>query len=224
MTKTDAMKAFFFGLLICSSWAQASSPREPSLREHSLRGSASERLFEAATRGDMKTIEAHKDLTVKNSSGETLLITAASSGHEKLVSWLLAKGLNPNEVDDGGGTALFYAVSAGEEKIAKLLVDKGTDLQKKYGVDEEVISFELARLGMTDLLKQVLAKNPTLLKQRNKKGNTALHESVLAAQSRSAAALLAAGLDRKIKNKKNQTAMDLIQSSDKDLKKVFAGP
>lgn len=185
--------------------------------------SAEDSVFEAALRGDLKSVQSFKNLKAKNSNGETLLILAASNGHSPLVLWLLDQGVSANETDHEGGSALLYAVSSGDESIAKVLIDRGADLSKTYGANAEVISFEAARMGLTSTLEKILDKKPELLKKTNSLGETALHIAVRAAQSETLEVLLKKGVNRDIRNKKGQRAIDLADpKSDQSLIKILS--
>jgi Ankyrin repeats (3 copies)/Ankyrin repeats (many copies) len=67
----------------------------------------------------------------KDSCSRTPLSYAAGSGHEAVVTLLLAKGAELETKDIHGRTPLLYAAGSGHEAIVTLLLAKGAELETK---------------------------------------------------------------------------------------------
>ena len=65
------------------------------------------------------------DVNVKNNNGTTALIWAASNGHAKVVSALIAAGADVNVKNNNGTTALMWAAYNGHAKVVSLLKKAG---------------------------------------------------------------------------------------------------
>jgi ankyrin repeat protein len=71
------------------------------------------------------------DLSMKMSSGRTLLHWAAMLNQEKVVRYLLGENVNVNATDDVKETPLHCATGIGNMEIAVLLVKAGAELEAK---------------------------------------------------------------------------------------------
>ena len=88
---------------------------------------------------------------------------AAWHGHTKAVEFLLEQGAKIDAPCGSNRTPLHYAIEAGSQETRQLLLDKGAD------VDITIASI----LGMTDRVKDLLAKDPKLAHDSSK-GHTPL--------------------------------------------------
>ena len=91
-------------------------------------------LFAAALSGDVGLLRgllpAAGDLTSFGvATDATLLMAAASRGHESVVELLLQRGCNPTRRDANGRSAAAYARAAGHSRLAERL-DRVVDLDK----------------------------------------------------------------------------------------------
>ncbi len=91
-------------------------------------------LFAAALSGDIgllqRLLPAAGDLTSFGAAADaTLLMAAASRGHESVVELLLQRGCNPTRRDANGRSAAAYARAAGHTHLAERL-DHVVDLDK----------------------------------------------------------------------------------------------
>lgn len=76
-------------------------------------------------------IENQKSLlNLKDGLGRSLLL-AARNGYFDLTDYLIKKGININEAQNGGSTALHGAVYYGQEIIVQLLVESGINTKIK---------------------------------------------------------------------------------------------
>ncbi len=97
------------------------SPREDTLFAAALSGNLGllRRVLPAA--GDSTSFGVATDAT--------LLMAAASRGHEGVVELLLQRGCNPTRRDANGRSAAAYARAAGHSRLAERL-DRVVDLDK----------------------------------------------------------------------------------------------
>ena len=69
-------------------------------------------------------IENQKSLlNLKDGLGRSLLYLAARNGYFDLTDYLIKKGININEAQNGGSTALHGAAYYGQEIIVQLLIE-----------------------------------------------------------------------------------------------------
>jgi ankyrin repeat protein len=80
-------------------------------------------------------IENQKSLlNLKDGLGRSLLYLAARNGYFDLTDYLIKKGININEAQNGGSTALHGAAYYGQEIIVQLLIESGinTKIKNKF--------------------------------------------------------------------------------------------
>jgi len=89
------------------------------------------RLFDHARNGRSRELTGYLDLGVPVNSadadGNTLLMLAAANGHQATVKALLARGADPDRVNDRGRTSLTGAVFHGERDVVALLLTGDAD-------------------------------------------------------------------------------------------------
>ncbi|CAD6570467.1 MAG: hypothetical protein CYPHOPRED_003951 [Cyphobasidiales sp. Tagirdzhanova-0007] len=87
------------------------------------------KLFNLARAGDHATLlpylQAGIPPNLTNHSGDTLLMLAAYHNHPVLVSDLLARGSDPNVLNDKSQSPLAGAVFKGHEEVVRVLVEEG---------------------------------------------------------------------------------------------------
>lgn len=175
--------------------------------------SAATDLHEAARRSDFDTIKKEvqtpKEANARNNEAESLLISAAEGGEEKIVLFLLERGADINAIDRNGQTPLYRAISAGNTNVALLLIKRGANLRFQYGDKKESILFEAVRLGNLDVIRELIKARPQLLKETNTDGETALFEAVRSAQADAARLLVELGIDKEARDKNGRKARDL---------------
>ena len=183
--------------------------------------------LDSARRGDsdtiLKSVADAKSASQTGPDGETVLMAAAESGDETSIRHLLDKGAAIDARDKNGKTAVLRAIGAGHESAARLLIARGAELGLRYGKKSETLLFAATRLGFKALIDDVLKKKPTLLNEINSEGETALFEAVRASQPGVVRALLRAGADQRLKNKKGQIARDLANpNADREILREFS--
>jgi ankyrin repeat protein len=92
--------------------------------------------FDAAAEGNLPAVDAflaaNGPADARESlAGWTLLMFAASNGHDLVVQKLLEKGADPNLKDPGDWTALIYAARNNHPEVVKLLLAKGAKIDAK---------------------------------------------------------------------------------------------
>ena len=96
---------------------------------HGLANDQIEGLMQAAWKGDGKEIQAFLyagvDVNVKDITGATALIWAASAGHVEIVQLLMDAGADLNAKDSRGRTALMRAEAKGWTEMGELLGNAG---------------------------------------------------------------------------------------------------
>jgi ankyrin repeat protein len=91
----------------------------------------------AAFMGHLEVVEylfsrgADLNAVASNGTGYNAMTASVTSGHAKIVSWLLEHGGNPNYVYGPGYTPLLAAAANGHLEIVKMLLEHGADLQAK---------------------------------------------------------------------------------------------
>ena len=77
-------------------------------------------------------IENQKSLlNLKDGLGRSLLYLTARNGYFDLTDYLIKKGININEAQNGGSTALHGAAYYGQEIIVQLLIESGINTKIK---------------------------------------------------------------------------------------------
>ncbi|KII84920.1 hypothetical protein PLICRDRAFT_45761 [Plicaturopsis crispa FD-325 SS-3] len=88
-----------------------------------------QRMFNAARTGDstllLAAIDAGLPVNLTNDQGNTLLMLASYTGHAPLVSALLARGADPDRLNDRAQSPLAGAVFKGFDDVVKALVNGG---------------------------------------------------------------------------------------------------
>jgi Ankyrin repeats (3 copies) len=91
-------------------------------------------------------------------SSSVSLTNAVTSGDERAVNALIAKGVDVNESTSGGQTALILAVIFGHTHLVKLLVNSGADPQLRDNLGLNALEWAKRR-GSTEAL-EILANPP----------------------------------------------------------------
>lgn len=107
-------------------------------------------------------IENGADLYNLNANGQTALDLAAYSGSEKILEYLLEKGMNPNHKDESGRNALHRALNKGNrEDIVLRLISSGANLNVRD--NNGVTPLEIAvKNGYTDIVRLLILNGARL--------------------------------------------------------------
>jgi hypothetical protein len=95
-------------------------------------------------------------LAIADDEGRTAVMAAAAAGHDRVVAWLLARGVDPHRVDRGGLNVLDWAVGSGNEALVERLLKAGVAQTRVVGTCGVITTEARARgqPGIVALLKQ----------------------------------------------------------------------
>ena len=170
-----------------------------------------QRLLDAASRADRKTIEralGHgASINTKDDIGRNALLLAVLDAHDlELVRWLHSKGAALDEPDNGGRTALSFAAENGLLDIARYLIDNGAavdraDVQRKTPLLH-------AALGDHREVAELLLDRKADVNGRDQFGDTALIVACAKGYGDMATLLLRHGADPALKDQEGRTAKE----------------
>ncbi|TKA54273.1 hypothetical protein B0A53_03364 [Rhodotorula sp. CCFEE 5036] len=142
-----------------------------------------------------------KVLENRDETGNTALISAATTGNLELVSALIGAGGDVTAANNRGVTALHYAASKGHVSIGRLLISKGADINTRDKANQ-IPLHRAATTGSVPFIQLILAsKSPSKpekprLNQADRVGNTPLHLAIESGHAEAAVALIEGGADR----------------------------
>ncbi|KAJ1325965.1 ankyrin repeat domain-containing protein 50 [Microdochium nivale] len=143
--------------------------------------------------------------TVKD--GVTLLMKAASRGHESIVRLLLDQGADFEAKDSDGVTALMRAARNGHESVIRLLLDKGVDCEAKDS-DGVTLLMKATSRGHESIVR-LLLNHGADFEAKDNDGVTALMRAARDGKAVTAAVLLDHGSDIDIVDHRGRTAVFL---------------
>ncbi len=157
-----------------------------------------ERLFAAAARGDLATLETLLDsgiaVDTRSPAGRTALIEASEGGHRQAVDLLLARGAAVDIADPGGETALSKAARADADAVAAALLARGASATPVDRHGNTALHFA-ARYAGPELTRRLLAAGAAI-NARNAAGYTPLALAQRRDRGRIATVLRNAGATR----------------------------
>ena len=178
-------------------------------------GSKDNRLFEAATIGDVATIktllEHVFDIESKDKYAHTALLCASVHGHVAVVQLLLNKGADIESKTKIGNTALACASEHGHVAVVQLLLNKGADIESKTKIGNTALACA-SEHGHVAVVQLLLDKGAEI-ESKTQLGYTALacaskHGHVAVVQL-----LLNKGADIESRNRYGTTALQYASSS-----------
>ena len=153
------------------------------------------------------------------------LHTAITDGDIARMKEVLAQGVDPDHEDDYGRSFLWFAVNRGNLAAVQTLVEAGAAVTVANKYNGTVLQVA-ARKGSVEIASYLLEKNPKLLEQRDREGNTALHTAAESGYPDLVAFLIEKGLDANAKNFNNRSPLSLAQKNNHhevaDLLKPYA--
>ncbi|GAA6022886.1 hypothetical protein JCM8202_003754 [Rhodotorula sphaerocarpa] len=155
-------------------------------------------LDRLATEGPQVRTEV---LENRDDTGNTALISAATTGNLELVSTLVGAGADLAAANNRGVTALHYAASKGHVSIGRLLISKGADINTRDKANQ-IPLHRAATTGSVPFIQLILAsKSPSKpekprLNQADRVGNTPLHLAIESGHAEAAVTLIEGGADR----------------------------
>ncbi|XP_068252169.1 oxysterol-binding protein-related protein 1 isoform X3 [Nyctibius grandis] len=226
-----------------------STEAEQQLLHDARNGNAEEvkQLLDTMNKGEI-SFDINCKGRSKSNMGWTPLHLACYFGHAVVVEDLLKAGADVNVLNDMGDTPLHRAAFTGRKEVVMLLLQHNADTSivngsgetaKEVTHDKDIRSMleavertqerkleeELlgaAREGETGKLTALLNKpKPPDINCTDQMGNTPLHCAAYRAHKHCALRLLKNGADPKIRNKNDQTPLDLAQGA--ELKLILGG-
>ncbi|KAL5277326.1 ANKRD27 family protein [Megaselia abdita] len=152
-----------------------------------------------------KVYEAQPDLNARNQHGQTALHLAAKNGHPRMISLLLALGLDAKAEDNYKFQPIHYSAMFGYQNVLLLLLHAKSDI--KTATDNNQTPLHLAsQYGHSGCVKALLfysdhMKLECAINQQDTNGNTALHLAAKWGFLEIVESLLEYGADSTVKNK-----------------------
>uniref|UniRef100_A0A663E9J2 Oxysterol-binding protein n=1 Tax=Aquila chrysaetos chrysaetos TaxID=223781 RepID=A0A663E9J2_AQUCH len=160
-------------------------------------------------------LKAGADVNVLNDMGDTPLHRAAFTGRKEVVMLLLQHNADTSIVNGSGETAKEVTH---DKDIRNML--EAVERTQERKLEEELLG--AAREGETGKLTALLNKpKPPDINCTDQMGNTPLHCAAYRAHKHCALKLLKNGADPKIRNKNDQTPLDLAQGA--EMKLILGG-
>ncbi|KAM6278363.1 oxysterol-binding protein-related protein 1 isoform 1-T4 [Spheniscus humboldti] len=160
-------------------------------------------------------LKAGADVNVLNDMGDTPLHRAAFTGRKAVVMLLLQCNADTSIVNGSGETAKEVT----HDKDIRIMLEAVERTQERK-LEEELLG--AAREGETGKLTALLNKpKPPDINCTDQMGNTPLHCAAYRAHKHCALKLLKNGADPKIRNKNDQTPLDLAQGA--EMKLILGG-
>jgi cytohesin len=145
----------------------------------------------------------------RDEAGSTALMVACETGNLEVVEMLFdaTQGQGLEEQDNDGCTALHKAAIGGHNEVAAFLLSKGADTSSRDVFGRTPFLFACWAAGL-ELVQMVLAATEGQgLEERDRDGETALHNAAIAGTKELVAFLLGTGVKADIKNNKQETAL-----------------
>ncbi|KAK6516458.1 hypothetical protein TWF506_006364 [Arthrobotrys conoides] len=177
-----------------------------------LRGGDYECALQGASRFGQETcvqilLDAGVDVNATGGEYHTAAHAAAFHGHGHVLKLLVQNGANIHiSRPRGGATPLILAASEGHLAVVELLLGLGADVH--VGDSNGCTPLhESAPAGFNEVVKLIIAHDPTILNSQDQLGNTALHYTVAQNFPSTVELLLRSGMDPNIENRRKRTAL-----------------
>ncbi|GAA5851295.1 hypothetical protein JCM8547_004198 [Rhodosporidiobolus lusitaniae] len=157
--------------------------------------------FNSLPEGGFGEKQRVKTLENGDGVGNTVLMSAATSGNLEIVTLLLGAGADVHATNSKGATALHYAASKGHVNIGRLLITKGADVNARDKANQLPLH-RAATTGSVAFVHLILqSKSPNKpekprLNLQDRAGNTPLHLAIESGHAELAVVLIEGGADR----------------------------
>ncbi|GAA5847383.1 hypothetical protein JCM5353_008145 [Sporobolomyces roseus] len=194
-------------------------PPNPQCVEVCLEG------FNQLSGGGMGEKERKRCLENGDGVGNTVLISAATTGNYEIVSILIGAGCDVNAANSKGVTALHYAASKGHVNVGRLLITKGADINSRDKANQLPLH-RASTTGSLPFIHLILASlSPSKpekprLNLSDRAGNTPLHLAVESGHAECAVALIEGGADRERGDSEGMRAEEIQGVGGTEAKKV----
>ncbi|ETN72542.1 ankyrin repeat protein [Necator americanus] len=159
-----------------------------------------------------------RGLRSEDPMGWTPLMIAASAGRVEVVRYLLSlPQVDVNHRNNNLQTALHYAASRNHAEITHLLLEAGSDVNAadKFGATP---LHRAASQGHDKIVHMLLGRPKIHIDARNSEGNTPLFLACEEDREDAAIALARKGASLTVKNKEEQTPLDVLKTNDLRMK------
>jgi hypothetical protein len=156
------------------------------------------------------------DVNARDEDGRTRLHQAAEEGHRFVVEHLLLRGAAPDARRKHGGTPLMDACMGGHRGCAAVLIIAGADVNATSASGATPLFWAAhgtLSLGLNPqrvALVEMLIREQANVNASTTDGDTPLHGAAHQGWREVAELLLTAGADPTAKNKRGQTALDVV--------------
>ena len=140
-------------------------------------------------------------INAQENGGWSPLIIAASKGNLRIVKLLLDHGADVNVRSGGDQTALYVACHNGFAHVMEELMKKGADATIRLKQSLESPAFGALTTGRIEILKRLLAYDPSLISLATVSGATLLHAAAQIGKMPSVELLISLGADVDAKKK-----------------------
>jgi len=145
--------------------------------------------------------------------GSTALHKAAFNGHIRSVRILLEASANPSAIDHEGANPLHHAAFNDHPECLLMLVRAGGDANKNTHRGFTPLHFAV-RNGCTDCVLLLAEQAPSSVNLVDSRGRSPLHMAVAAADIAMVQALLRAGANARLRDKKGRVPLDHLSRRD----------
>ncbi len=154
-------------------------------------------------------IEAQANVDARDEQGVTALMLAAGRGRMEAVEAILRQGANTEFRNKWGDTALLFAARTGSLEKVKAILDAGAvvDAGNQSGQTALWLAFEPEELDLA-IIELLLARGARVNQTDTVGGVTPLMRAAWRGHAASAAALLKAGADTKIRDREGLTVRE----------------
>jgi uncharacterized protein len=180
-----------------------------------------QRLIKAARAGNADRVrdllDQHVSVAARDASGATALVAASYGNHLQVAERLLKAGADPNAMDETVQSAYLIATSevGDDPRLLRLTLRHGADVRSLDSWRGTGL-IRAADRGFDSIIEVLLATE-VAIDHVNRIGYTALHEAVILgdggpSHQRVVAALVAAGVDRQVRDPNGDTALDVARA------------